>query len=457
MLRPIAMTTKTKNIMQAGAASRNVTPPVGVAMQGYGLRHAAAINDPILGSALAVGGDRVEWLLLSIDAIGLDRGFTSRIRQMIGERFQLAPSAITIACSHTHSGPATLPHLGAVSADSSYLAFLEAQLEVLAEDAVKNLQPAHWRIGMTTLPENINRRLRWRGQIILDTDPHGPVDHRLRVMRIDRASGSQPGVPLALLIHYACHATTSSGVPEISSDWPGYMRANIQRLYGEDHEPPVICFLQGCAGDLTHRIGRNRDAWPQHFEQQTCVQSEIFGRLAAAAAISASERSVGFPMESVRAVVEPLNLPFYDHSGAEETELQVIRLGPRHMRPEDTWDAAWIVGLPGEPFTAYSTDLGRQFHHQLSVRNDYVLVCGYTNDCVGYLCTPKALREGGYEAAVAHQMYHRPAPFAAATKKIVFDCSLKAAQTVGGDAPLRVPGLFSGRSKVLHRWRSLLS
>ncbi len=451
------MTTDTKNVMQAGAASRNVTPPVGVAMQGYGLRHANAIRDPILGSALAVGGDHVEWLLLSIDAIGLDRGFTSRIRKMIGERFLLAPSAITIACSHTHSGPATLPHLGAVPADSSYLAFLEAQLAIVAGDAVKNLQPAHWRIGVTTLSENINRRLRRGSRILLDTDPNGPVDNRLRVIRIDRASGSQPSAPLALLIHYACHATTSAGIPEISSDFPGHMRTNIQRLYGEDHEPPVICFLQGCAGDLTHRIGRNRDAWPQHFEQHTYVQSEILGRLAAAAAISASERSVGFPMESVRTVVEPLNLPFYDRSGTEETELQLVRLGPRQMRPEDTWDSAWIVGLPGEPFTAYSTDLGRQFHHQLGVRNDYVLVCGYTNDCVGYLCTPKALREGGYEASVAHQMYHRPAPFSAATQKIVFDCSLKAARTIVGDAPLRVPGIFSGRSKVLHRWRSLLS
>jgi hypothetical protein len=149
---------------------------------------------------------------------------------------------------------------------------------------------------------------------------------------------------MALLIHYACHATTSSGVPEISSDFPGYMRANIQRLYGEDHEPPVICFLQGCAGDLTHRIGRNRDAWPQHFEQQTYVQSEILGRLAAAAAISASERSVSFPMESVRTVVEPLNLPFYDRSGAEETELQLVRLGSRQMRHRDTGFSLIVAG-----------------------------------------------------------------------------------------------------------------
>src|SRR5262249_34607415 len=274
-------------------------------------------------------------------------------------------------------GPATLPHLGAVPADSSYLAFLEAQLAIVAADAIKNLQPAHWRIGMTTLSENINRRLRRGSQIILDTDPNGPVDNRLRVIRIDSAWAPQQTTPLSFLTHYAAHATTSAGVPEISSDWPGYMRTNIQRLYGEDHEPPIICFLQGCAGDLTHRIGRSRDSWPQHFEQHTYVQSEILGRLAAAAAASASERSVGFPMESVRTVVEPLSLPFYDRSGAEETELQLVRLGPRQMRPEDSSDSAWIVGLPGEPFTVYSTDLGRQFYHQIGVRNDYVLVCGY--------------------------------------------------------------------------------
>jgi hypothetical protein len=443
--------------MRAGAASRNVTPPVGVALQGYELRHATAINDPILVSALAVGGERVEWLLLTVDAIGLDRGFTARVRHTLGARWLLPPSAITVVCSHTHSGPATLPRLGAVPADSAYLAFLEAQLALVAEDAVNNLQPAHWRIGVTTLSENINRRLRRGRRVLLDTDPNGPVDHRLRVVRIDRAAGPQPSAPLALLIHYACHATTSAGVPEISADWPGYMRATVQRLYGEDHEPPVICFLQGCAGDLTHCIGRNRDAWPEHFEQHTCVQSSILGRLAAAAALSASERSVSFPMESVRTVVEPLTLPFYDRSGAEETELQVIRLGSRHRRHADTCDAVWIVGLPGEPFTVYSTDLGQQFQRQLGVRNDDVLVCGYTNDCVGYLCTPKALRKGGYEAAVAHQMYHRPAPFAAATQKIVFDCSLKAARTAIGDTPLRVPGRVSGRSKVLQRWRSRLS
>ena len=449
------MTRDKKNIMQAGAASRNVTPPVGVAMQGYELRYANGINDPTLASALAVGGDRVEWLLLSVDTIGLDRSFTSRIRKTIGERFLLAPSAITIACSHTHSGPATLPRLGSVTADRSYLDFLGAQLVLAAGDAVKSLQPAHWRIGVTALSENINRRLRKGNRIILDTDPNGPVDSRLRVIRIDRASASQPSAPFALLIHYACHATTSGGVPEISADWPGVMRTNLQCLYGEDGEQPVVCFLQGCTGDLTHRIGRNRNAWPQHFERHTYVQSQVLGRLAAAAAITASERSVSFPVESVSTAVEPLNLPFFDRSGVEETELQLVRLGPAADDPNRARASAWIIGLPGEPFTIYSTELGRQFHHEFRSDEDNVLVCGYTNDCVGYLCTPEALREGGYEAGTAHQMYHRPAAFSAATKKIVFDTSGRAAKKLLTDAPTRESGIFSRRLNALNRWLSV--
>ena len=41
------------------------------------MRHAEAISDRLLVSALAVGGESSEWLLLSVDCIGLDRGFTA--------------------------------------------------------------------------------------------------------------------------------------------------------------------------------------------------------------------------------------------------------------------------------------------------------------------------------------------------------------------------------------------
>src|SRR5262245_7719630 len=113
------------NHLRAGAASVDITPNVGVSMQGYDLRHAEAVTDPLLVSALAVGRTSVDWLLLSVDVIGLDLNLTRGVRERLSHSLSMPASAITIVCSHTHSGPATLPLLGPVPSDAAYLRFLE--------------------------------------------------------------------------------------------------------------------------------------------------------------------------------------------------------------------------------------------------------------------------------------------------------------------------------------------
>src|SRR5262249_46896965 len=240
--------------------------------------------DSLSVSALAVGADRLAWLLLTVDCIGLDRRFTARVRAKLAESLSIPPDAVTIACSHTHSGPATLPRLGEVGADRFYLAWLEEQLLTAARDAADTVVDVEWRFGTGFLPENVNRRVRRGGRVELGVDPAGPVDSRLRVVRLDTKAGSSP---LALIVHYACHATASGGVNQISADWPGSMRSALRALYNQ-REAPVVCFLQGCAGDITHRIARDRDSWPEHFGQHTMLQSQIMGRLGAAAALVAS-------------------------------------------------------------------------------------------------------------------------------------------------------------------------
>lgn len=445
--------------LRAGVSSTSITPPAGVAIQGYDVRYSEGTTDPLLISALAVGGPRVTWILLSVDCIGLDRDFTARVRQTLDRRLGLPAAAITIACSHTHSGPATLRQLGPVTADSAYLAILEERLVTVATAAVENMQPARWRFGVESLPENVNRRVRTARGVELGVNPRGPVDTRLRVLRIDRASVAPDGPPLALVVHYTCHATTSGGMSRVSADWPGAMRGTLQGVYGETGREPIVCFLQGCTGDVTHRVGRDRDAWPAHFGESSSVQSQILGRLVAAAALSASERSVEVRAEAVQTSVEPVELSFRDSPGGERTEIQVVRVGPGPApgRARSAAASIWFVGLPGEPFTAYSTELGRQWSRRLGVPSERVVVCGYTNDCVGYLCTPKALREGGYEAAAAHRVYHRPSPFAANTQRRVFAAALRAAGTIADGKLGRAHSIVAAACNVLDRWISLRS
>jgi hypothetical protein len=209
---------------------------------------------------------------------------------------------------------------------------------------------------------------------------------------------------------------------------------------------------------VTHRVGRDRKAWPGHFGESTSLQSEVLGRLAAAAGLSASERSVEVAAAAVQTAVETVELSFRDSQGSERTEIQIVRVGPAAASGRARSDAAsvWLIGLPGEPFTAYSTELGRRWARQLGVPSDRVLVYGYTNDCVGYLCTPKALREGGYEAAAAHRVYHRPSPFSSDTQERVFAAASRAARTIVGGGPTDDSILAAARN-VLDRWIPLRS
>jgi len=420
-----AKTASDVGLLRAGTAVIPITPPVGVAMQGYGLRFARGIADPTFATALAVRSEGVNWLLVSIDAIGLDRSFTNRVRRAIRRRIGIGPVAITVICSHTHSGPATLPRLNDVPADKAYLRFLESRLVEAAEIATRHFEPVCWRFGMTMLPENVNRRLRVGNHIELGVASASPVDERLRVLRLDKV-GETSG-PLALIVHYACHATTSADSLEISADWPGAMRNHLRSFYG-DGEGPAILFLQGCTGNLTHRIARDKDTWPEHFGRHTAVQSEALGRVVASACIETSERSEQIEATNIDVGVRRVDLPFHNGRGSERSEIQIARIGPEHHLTDLRAKAVWFVGLPGEPFTEYSTDFCRAFEHHLGASFDRTLVCGYTNDSVGYFCTAEALREGGYEAAAAHGVYHRPAPFSDKVQSLLLDRSLSAAQ-----------------------------
>jgi neutral ceramidase len=399
-------------------------------MQGYDARCARSVADPTFASALVAGNERIAWLLLSVDVIGLDRSFTARVRRVIARRLQIRPSQIMIVCSHTHSGPATLARLGAVAADTGYLALLAERLAIVAQFAAARFQPVVWRFGATLLGENVNRRLHVGGSVKLGVDPSGPVDRRLRVLRIDRAGGSEQSAPLALIVHYACHATASGDALEISADWPGAMKTRVKDFYSKADRDPCVHFLQGCAGNLTHRIGRDPETWPEHSGKSTTVQSQILGRLAGEASIKASESSVEFSAAIVQVGVRSVALPFHNRAGLERTEIQVVRIGPERRTAQPAQQAIWLIGLPGEPFSEYSTDFGSAFQRRFGAAPDRVLVCGYTNDCVGYLCTPQALREGGYEADGAHRMYHRPAPLSSNVQSVLLEHTLDVAQNL---------------------------
>src|SRR5271167_501252 len=182
---------------RVGAADRDITPPAGLPMWGYGARHdmlSQGSLDPLMAKAIviAAGADKVA--LVGID---LGRGPTeammTSIRREIGEKAGIRHVLIT--GSHTHHGPVIElidePGLGKGRFDAA-VAYAQKLPHLLVEvilDADKTLKPA--KLGVATESTTLNRNRQTK------REPKA-TDPMLAVLRFD----DQAGKPIAILVNF---------------------------------------------------------------------------------------------------------------------------------------------------------------------------------------------------------------------------------------------------------------
>ena len=79
-----------------------------------------------------------------------------------------------------------------------------------------------------------------------------------------------------------------------------------------------------------------------------------------------------------------------------------------------------LIALPGEVMN----EIGVAIEQSLA---EPTIVMGYTNANPGYLCTARAMAEGGYEPTCYLTSYHHPAPFTPDTEHLLQRASVAAA------------------------------
>ena len=254
---PTAVTATAADIapFSVGAANKDITPPAGVPMWGYGARHdmlSQGTLDPLMAKAIviAAGDDKVA--LVGID---LGRGPTEAMMKTIRE--EIAAKAgirhVMITGSHTHHGPVIElidePGLGKGKFDVA-VAYSQKLPGLLVEailDADKNTKPA--RIGVATESVTLNRNRHTK---------HAPkvTDPMLAVIRFDDLEGK----PIAVLVNFAAHPVmTKEGVLKYSADYPGFLKNKVEAELGTK-----CVFMQGASGDMSPNP--NPGAWePKSF------------------------------------------------------------------------------------------------------------------------------------------------------------------------------------------------
>jgi len=413
-------------MLKTGVSCVDITPPVGISLVGFAEREPSSIgvHDRLKATSLVISDGEMTAALASSDLLHVDDSLVKMVREEANRRTGIPEKQITVACTHTHYGPAVAEFEASLKgADyvAAYRACLKFYLAGGIQEAFSNMQEASLGLGWGTSHIGINRRERCPdGRIILGQNPEGPVDRTVGVIRLQGLDHK----PLACIVNFACHPVSQSWKMRlISADYPGKTREIVETLTGAN-----FLFLQGACGNInpvlmnhTYEPARNLGT------QLGCEVVRIWAGFENATA------------ESLASVSETVAVPRYDYGSRERAEGLVTNLRSQVERLQaegavesvvkwnktrlryasealESWTTgkpmpsvnmeiqAWRIGdigmvfVPGEVFDEIGTYIKQHspFHHTFFV--------GYANGNVGYVPTPKAYVEGGYEVEEACQV-----------------------------------------------------
>lgn len=378
---------------------------------------ATSADIPLLAKGVVISDDATRYVLCSLDYCELRTGAHDLFRRAVADALSVNELQVEIHCIHPHDAPlydTNAEMLGAMTAtpprttDLVFAGVAAQRVADAARSALDKLQPlTHVACGKgkvqkvasnrrVPLPNGtIGVRLSHCNDPVLIDAPEGLVDPWLRTVSLLNQQRL-----IARLHYYATHPQSYYGQGHMNPDFPGIAR---ERLEQEERVPQI--YFTGCAGNVA--AGKYNDG--SHPMRAVLAGRVYDGMKASIAATSAAQpatldwkytyvefpprREPQFSEEHLRAVLTDTSKPYPPRMSAAialawyerrksrpAIDVTRYRLGP-----------ATIVHLPGEAFVQY------QLYAQSIAPEQFVAVAAYGDAGTGYICTDKALTEGGYE------------------------------------------------------------
>ncbi|MEP6668587.1 MAG: hypothetical protein ABJF10_05505 [Chthoniobacter sp.] len=263
---------------QAGAATVNITPPLGTVINGN-MRPvlAANVHDDLHARALALTDGHTILAFVVVDSCVIPREIFDAAKAILATEVELPPANVIMSCTHSHScGSVTEAFLSPVS--EPYRAAMPRYLADAVRRAMHNFAPARIAWGSGSLPQHVFCR-RWRLQAgatapnpfggndlvrmnpgIAKPDllePAGPTDPEISFLAVQHTDGR----PLAVLANYSLHYVGGVGSGDLSADYYGAFADRLQQLLGADRQdPPFVGLMSnGTSGDTNNINWRGPD------------------------------------------------------------------------------------------------------------------------------------------------------------------------------------------------------
>jgi hypothetical protein len=401
-------------MFKASAGQVDLSPPVGGWMSGFAARISptTGVHDPIMARAVLLDDGKTKLAIVVCDLIGFTPATVADMRHRIGKKSAIPPTNVLISCTHTHSGPASMPLRGVMGhIDAAWLAEAQHKIVDLVVSLPAALKPAQFAVASTMVKDiGYNRQDGTRG-----------VDEELIALSIGAAEGAENDEVIATLVNYGTHPVVLGPSNLLfSADFPGEVTGVLERKRGG-----IALYLQGTSGDVDPVVHRDHGWGTGTFEDAR----EIGERMAAAAldalqaapmssdvALSVTSKMLEVPLdepptpqalqqlvedfeadrrravEAANRMQEQVALAMLDW--AHELECALADGTLQRALPSELFVAGIndvrVVGVPFEPYS----DIGLATKRSLQPLK--VLFAGYANGLYGYCPTAWAKDQGGY-------------------------------------------------------------
>jgi hypothetical protein len=205
------------------------------------------VHDPIDARAVAIGDGSKTVVYVSVVAQGLFENYTQAMRdEALAASRQpghVPIDAMVVSANHNESspdtigiygGPETPAGTGANSGiDDYYMDFLRHQVARAAVNAADAAVPATLHARQFLLPSGLRVALSKNFPTTDDDGAPAAIDPKVGVLQ---ARDPESGEPLVTVMSLAAHnqevGHSGGGVRDISSDWPGYFAARLEKRLG---------------------------------------------------------------------------------------------------------------------------------------------------------------------------------------------------------------------------------
>lgn len=421
-------------VFRAGAATSNITPPLGeLVVGGWKPLPADDVHDELYARCLVLDDGKTRIAIVLCDNVGIPREVFDRAKQFVEAETGLAADKMLMAATHTHSastarGPNSMKYEEQLT---DYQRFLARRIADGVRRAIKRLEPAKIGWGSASVPSQVFNR-RWfvedetqrrnpfggvdqvrmnpSGSAVL-VRPAGPVDPEVAFLTVQATDGR----PLALLANYSLHYVGGVPARTISADYFAVFANHLATLLGAEKQdvPFVGIMSNGTSGDVNNINFRQRGPRLPPYEKMRQVGELVANKVYEAHKSVVYQDHVSLDMQQRELQLEvrkpdaallayvkqiaakgPDEKPYHTREKTYADRVQLLASSPDEVSVILQAVRIGDLGIATIPFEVF-TEIGLEIKERTPFKQSFTIELA--NGSYGYLPTPAQHELGGYE------------------------------------------------------------